>query len=184
VSNLNPPKSDSPPESSKTSVSRREFGALAAGAAALIADPMQAAETSPSGNAPLDLAEWSYFWVGIERAELARGTVVKRQADVRRIPDPARDQAPLSYRPGSRRRGAREQTGWARPMAAGAGRQCWSNRAIRSTLWIVPATENRPFIPIFTEPSRPRTSRSTKFQACSRRKRMKSPNTLPIGQAA
>ena len=25
---------------------------------------------------PLDLAEWSYFWLGVERAELARGTVV------------------------------------------------------------------------------------------------------------
>ena len=25
---------------------------------------------------PLDIAEWSFFWVGVERAELARGTVV------------------------------------------------------------------------------------------------------------
>jgi len=29
-----------------------------------------------SGGAMIDLAEWSYFWVGVERAELARGTVV------------------------------------------------------------------------------------------------------------
>src|SRR5206468_12694175 len=34
------------------------------------AAPARAADTS------LDLAEWSYFWIGVERAELARGTVV------------------------------------------------------------------------------------------------------------
>jgi pimeloyl-ACP methyl ester carboxylesterase len=28
-----------------------------------------------SNNTPLDLAEWSYFWLGVERAELAHGTV-------------------------------------------------------------------------------------------------------------
>src|SRR5580692_181395 len=73
MSNVEQPKSSD----TQNVVSRREFGALAAAAAAaLIADPAQAAETSPAGGAPLDLAEWSYFWVGVERAELARGTVV------------------------------------------------------------------------------------------------------------
>ena len=35
----------------------------------------------PSGSAgpPLDIAEWSYFFVGVERAELARGTVTNGQ---------------------------------------------------------------------------------------------------------
>src|ERR1700694_2125772 len=30
-------------------------------------------------EAPLDIAEWSYFWVGVERAHLARGTMVNGQ---------------------------------------------------------------------------------------------------------
>lgn len=35
------------------------------------------AKVFPSGSKlPLDLAEWSYFWVGVERATLARGTIV------------------------------------------------------------------------------------------------------------
>jgi pimeloyl-ACP methyl ester carboxylesterase len=33
-------------------------------------------EVGSSEKIPLDLAEWSYFWVGVERAEFARGTVV------------------------------------------------------------------------------------------------------------
>ncbi len=52
-------------------LTRREFGALAA--AAMMA---QGAETSSAGAAPLDLADWSYFWVGVERAELAKGVFV------------------------------------------------------------------------------------------------------------
>src|SRR6188474_2189313 len=37
-----------------------------------------AAAGIPQSNAlpGLELSEWSYFWVGVERAELARGTVV------------------------------------------------------------------------------------------------------------
>jgi pimeloyl-ACP methyl ester carboxylesterase len=34
------------------------------------------AGVSSSEKIPLDLAEWSYFWVGVERAEFARGAVV------------------------------------------------------------------------------------------------------------
>jgi pimeloyl-ACP methyl ester carboxylesterase len=65
-------------------LTRRDLGAMAAGAAALgalAAKPQtaaaQAATAATGASAiPLDLAEYSYFWVGIERAELARGTVV------------------------------------------------------------------------------------------------------------
>ena len=51
--------------------------ALAIGAEArpVVAQSSAAAAAVPS-NAPIDLAEWSYFWVGVERAPLARGTVV------------------------------------------------------------------------------------------------------------
>jgi pimeloyl-ACP methyl ester carboxylesterase len=84
-----------PAPSNKTTFNRREFAAVAsAGAAigsaalgALAAKPQRAAaqtgsspERSPQAIAakqvPLDLAEWSYFWLGVERAELARGTIV------------------------------------------------------------------------------------------------------------
>jgi len=49
-------------------ISRREFTAALALAGTLAAEP-----SSPT-PAALDLAEWSYFWVGVERAPLARGT--------------------------------------------------------------------------------------------------------------
>jgi pimeloyl-ACP methyl ester carboxylesterase len=54
-------------------INRREFAAAASGMAMLAGDLAAAAETSDS-SAALDLAEWSYFWVGVERAPLARGT--------------------------------------------------------------------------------------------------------------
>jgi pimeloyl-ACP methyl ester carboxylesterase len=63
-------------------MSRRQFAALTAGTAlagALASNAMAqttAAHTAAHTAAPLDLAEWSYFWVNVERAELARGTVV------------------------------------------------------------------------------------------------------------
>ena len=54
-------------------ISRRDFAALAATA---LAAPV--AFAAPSGNTAteLDLAEWSFFWVGVERVELAKGAVV------------------------------------------------------------------------------------------------------------
>jgi pimeloyl-ACP methyl ester carboxylesterase len=71
-------------------VDRREFMRMAtrlgiAGAAAsslgvLSAAPSEAAvqqaAKAASAMVPLDLAEWSYFWLGAQRAHLAKGTVV------------------------------------------------------------------------------------------------------------
>jgi len=51
---------------------RRDFTALAAGA--LTALPLMAQSAQNSGAA-LDIAEWSYFWLGVEHATLARGTM-------------------------------------------------------------------------------------------------------------
>jgi pimeloyl-ACP methyl ester carboxylesterase len=48
-------------------VTRREFGALAAGALA--------AQAQTPAPPILDIAEWSYHWYGVEHALLARGTV-------------------------------------------------------------------------------------------------------------
>jgi pimeloyl-ACP methyl ester carboxylesterase len=71
-------------------VSRREFmrqsaalgvaGAAAAAIGPLAARPGEAAVAqlakAAALQAPIDVAEWSYFWLGVTRAKLARGTVV------------------------------------------------------------------------------------------------------------
>jgi pimeloyl-ACP methyl ester carboxylesterase len=51
---------------------RRDFTALAAGA--LTALPLMA-QSEPKPGTPLDIAEWSYWWLGVEHATLARGTM-------------------------------------------------------------------------------------------------------------
>src|SRR5881628_2192911 len=76
-------------DSARREIGRRDFmrGAAALGAGglcastlleALAANPAAAAQAGAARAAaqPLDLAEWSYFWVGVEQAHLARGTVV------------------------------------------------------------------------------------------------------------
>jgi pimeloyl-ACP methyl ester carboxylesterase len=71
-------------------VSRREFmqrsaalgiaGAAASALGVLSASPSEAqvaaAAQAAVEAAPLDLAEWSYFWLGVQRAKLAKGTMV------------------------------------------------------------------------------------------------------------
>ena len=66
-------------------ISRRQFATVATAgfaAGALLSKPGQlaaqgsaGASTAPLGP-PLDLAEWSYFWVGVERADMASGTYI------------------------------------------------------------------------------------------------------------
>lgn len=61
-------------------LSRRDFVAVGTAAGALLAaaTAVQAADTgvTAASPAPLDIAEWSFFWVGVERVDLARGAVV------------------------------------------------------------------------------------------------------------
>ena len=54
-------------------LTRREFGAAVAGA--VVAQALRPA-SAQSGAGTLDVAEWSYWFYGVERAKLARGTVV------------------------------------------------------------------------------------------------------------
>jgi len=65
---------------SNNKLTRRDFAVAAGGLAVstLVSKTVQAAETgsATSAKVPLDLAEWSYFWVGVDRADLASGTVV------------------------------------------------------------------------------------------------------------
>ena len=57
--------------SQENGITRREWGALVA--TALAAAPQVRAQ---SGSDPvLDIAEWSYFWVGVEKISTARGTL-------------------------------------------------------------------------------------------------------------
>ena len=63
-------------------LTRRQFGALTAGSllarATLPAAQVPARTTAGSTAATpaLDIADWSYYWYGIERVMLARGTLV------------------------------------------------------------------------------------------------------------
>jgi len=56
-------------------VTRREFGARVTGAlaGAFAAGPLELQAQTP--DPPLEIAEWSYHWYGVEHALLARGTV-------------------------------------------------------------------------------------------------------------
>ncbi len=61
-------------------MTRREFGAVAAGAVAAAAVPLRARQAGSSSALPergpvLDVADWSYFWYGVERVAVARGTI-------------------------------------------------------------------------------------------------------------
>ena len=61
---------------------RREFGVLTAGAMLARVTPLgaqsasRAATTLASSGPALDIAEWSYYWYGIERVLMARGTLL------------------------------------------------------------------------------------------------------------
>ncbi len=68
---------------SDNELTRRDFASMASGALSVLgalsaSAPLaaQTGETAASSDAPLDLAEWSFFWVGVERAEIPRGTVI------------------------------------------------------------------------------------------------------------
>jgi Alpha/beta hydrolase family len=58
---------------------RREFlrrSAMAGVAAPIWLRDVRSQTANPPADRALDIAEWSYFWVGVEHAHLARGTVV------------------------------------------------------------------------------------------------------------
>ena len=62
--------------SSDSSLTRRDFGALAAGGALLARSRALAATTGEAAKPlkPLDIAEWSFFWTGVENVTLPGGT--------------------------------------------------------------------------------------------------------------
>ena len=63
---------------SPAGITRRQFGAMTAGslvAAASSSTVLGQTSTSPAPGAVLDIADWSYYWYGLERVKLARGTL-------------------------------------------------------------------------------------------------------------
>ena len=80
-------------------LTRREFGALAAGS--LLAPQLRAQPSDP----PLDIADWSYYWYGVETALMARGTAVNgRQIYVEHwIPRQVRHPYPVVFVHGGNR---------------------------------------------------------------------------------
>src|SRR5262245_61976717 len=63
---------------SKHGITRREFGILTAGALISSTRTFRQTSVQSSGTAGpvLDIADWSYYWYGVERVKLARGTMV------------------------------------------------------------------------------------------------------------
>jgi pimeloyl-ACP methyl ester carboxylesterase len=55
-------------------IRRRDFTALAAGALTALPVPLMAQDAA-SASPLLDIADWSYSWIGVEHATLARGTM-------------------------------------------------------------------------------------------------------------
>jgi len=105
-------------DDSPSGLTRRQFGALAAGALAAL--PADLAAQTPA-QPTLDIADWSYFWYGVERVTLARGTVCNgMQMYVERwLPKEARHPFPVVLIHGGYRQGsdwistADGQRGWA-----------------------------------------------------------------------
>ena len=63
-------------DDANSGMTRRELGALVA--SAWVAAPAQLAAQATRTDSPgpvLDIAEWSYYWYGVEHATLARGTM-------------------------------------------------------------------------------------------------------------
>src|SRR5258708_9286412 len=65
------PEDKAPEDNSR--ITRRDLGTLAAGA--LIVNSAQVAAQTRPAQPTLDIAEWSHFFVGVERAAVARGTI-------------------------------------------------------------------------------------------------------------
>jgi pimeloyl-ACP methyl ester carboxylesterase len=86
---------------SDSTISRRDFAALATSGLSLVASgeldgqaPEPQSKAASAGGPPLDIAEWSYLWVGVERADLARGTVVNGKQMYVEYQTPARIRHP------------------------------------------------------------------------------------------
>ena len=170
-------------------VSRRGFirgasAVLAAGVSIpgwMLGDPAQAAaaQTGVAAGpalAPLDLAEWSYFFVGVERIELARGSFVngKQMYVVSFIPAQVRHPYPIALAHG----GGGQGLDWmGTPTDAAAGRRYSSRKATRSTWSIVRATADRRFIRTWTVRSPRRTCRSSRCRGSSRRPTRRGPRS-------
>ena len=100
-------------------LTRREFGAAVGGTLAAAATPLGAQAQRAPSSPVLDIADWSYWWYGVERARLARGTVVDgTQMFVERwIPRDVRHPYPLVLIHGGYQQGS-DWLGWVNVFVA------------------------------------------------------------------
>ncbi len=118
---------DLPATATDTSLTRRDFivqtSTLAAAGVAFGAfgDAESAQPAKAATDPELDIAEWSFFWLGVKRAELARGTVINgAQAYVEyQIPTKVRHPYPIVIIHG----GGGQGLDW---MGTPDGRRGWS----------------------------------------------------------
>ncbi len=102
-------------------LTRRELGGLVAGAA--LSSPLQLrAQTVSLADPVLDIAEWTYYWYGVEKTMMARGTAVNgRQIYVEHwIPRQVRHPYPVVLIHG----GNRQACDW---MSTPDGRRGWAS---------------------------------------------------------
>ncbi len=119
---------------SENELTRRDFAAVATGAMSILgavaASAPAAAQTGPApagDEAPLDLAEWSFFWVGVEKAEIPRGTVIngKQMYVEYQIPARVRHPYPIVLVHG----GGGQGTDW---MCCPDGRPGWATLLVQA----------------------------------------------------
>ncbi|MEO5925270.1 MAG: hypothetical protein ABIR70_15725 [Bryobacteraceae bacterium] len=98
-------------------LTRRALGGLVAGAALQLR-----AQTATTADPALDIAEWSYYWYGVEKTKMARGTAVNgRQIYVEHwIPRQVRHPYPVVLIHGGNRQGC----DW---MSTPDGRRGWAS---------------------------------------------------------
>src|SRR5579862_9269939 len=113
---------------SENDLTRRDFATMASGTLSVLSalgagSPLAAQTgTAAAADAPIDLAEWSFFWVGVERAEIPRGTVIngKQMYVEYQIPTRVKHPYPIVLVHG----GGGQGTDWmGTPTGAEAGRQ-------------------------------------------------------------
>ena len=127
-------------------ITRRDFVGASAGAIATLAsgsgELFGQSSAGKSVPPPIDIAEWSYFWLGVERAKLARGTVVNgTQMYVEYwIPTQVKHPYPIVMVHG----GGGQGTDWmGTPDGRPAGRITFWRKVIGPTWWIGPVMDVR-----------------------------------------
>jgi pimeloyl-ACP methyl ester carboxylesterase len=175
--------------SSENELTRRDFTSMASGAlsvlGALSASAPLAAQTgnpASAGEAAIDLAEWSFFWVGVERAEIPRGTVIngKQMYVEYQIPTRVRHPYPIVLVHG----GGGQGTDW---MYTPDGRPGWATLLVQEgyKVYVVdrPGHGRSPFHPDLNGPFPPENITLDQISGMFTPQRAKRPDPSGLGLA-